>query len=68
MCAYLGTTNSSEETLSRSTRLAESIGAYHYNVNIDEAVAAIKNTFVKTTGKNPQFVADGGTYGEDLAL
>ena len=51
--AYLGTTNSSEETLSRSKRLAEAIGAHHYNVNIDEAVAAIKNTFVKTTGKEP---------------
>ena len=49
-------------------RLAESIGAVHYNVNIDEAVAAIKNTFVKTTGKDPKFVANGGTYGEDLAL
>lgn len=66
--AYLGTTNSSEETLSRSQRLAEAIGAHHYNVNIDDAVAAIKNTFVKTTGKDPKFVADGGTYGEDLAL
>ena len=66
--AYLGTTNSSEETLSRSQRLAEAIGALHYNVNIDEAVTAIKNTFVKTTGKVPKFVADGGTYGEDLAL
>jgi hypothetical protein len=48
--------------------LADAIGAQHFNVNIDEAVNSIKNVFVNATGKTPNFTANGGTYGEDLAL
>jgi NAD+ synthase (glutamine-hydrolysing) len=66
--SYLGTSNSSEETLNRSRSLAQAIGAQHFNIDIEEATKAIENIFVKTTGKTPKYVAHGGTYTEDLAL
>ena len=37
-------------------------------INIDEPVAAIVNTFTKTTGKTPNFKAHGGSHRENLAL
>jgi NAD+ synthase (glutamine-hydrolysing) len=42
---YLGTKNSSADTLSRARRLAEGIGARHYNVTIDEAYDSIVRIF-----------------------
>jgi len=66
--AYLGTTNSSEETRSRAKRLAEGIGAHHFELAIDDAYASIVNTFQAATGKTPQYVLQGGSYTEDLAL
>jgi len=39
--SYLGTVNSSDETLSRAERLAEKIGAYHFKIEIDEAYKSI---------------------------
>ena len=38
------------------------------SINIDEPVAAIVNTFTKTTGKTPNFKAHGGSHRENLAL
>jgi NAD+ synthase (glutamine-hydrolysing) len=38
---YLGTKNSSKDTLDRAQRLAKGIGARHFNVTIDEAYDAI---------------------------
>ena len=66
--SYLGTKNSSKETLDRANRIAEGIGATHFQVGIDEACDSIIGIFSKATGKTPQFTANGGTYGEDLAL
>jgi len=66
--SYLGTKNSSEETLSRAQRLAEGIGAHHLTIGIDEAYEALVHIFEKATGKTPRFEVQGGTYTEDLAL
>jgi NAD+ synthase (glutamine-hydrolysing) len=66
--SYLGTKNSSKETLDRAKRLAEGIGALHFNIGIDEAYESIVTLFVKATGKTPKYEMNGGTYPEDLAL
>lgn len=53
--AYLGSENSSKDTASRAERLAEGIGALHYDLAIDGAYDAILKIFEKTTGKQPKF-------------
>lgn len=55
--SYLGTVNSSDETLSRAERLAEEIGAYHFKIEIDEAYKSIVKIFEKATTKSPKFEA-----------
>ena len=65
---YLGTKNSSEDTLKRAERVAEGIGSKHYAVTIDETCAAIQTILEQATGKTPRFTSQGGTYAEDLAL
>ena len=52
----------------RAQQLADEIGSDHMSINIDEPVAAIVNTFTKTTGKTPNFKAHGGSHRENLAL
>lgn len=65
---YMGTENSSKETRRRASSMAEEIGAYHLNVDIDAAVAALLNTFVTLTGKKPKFKVHGGSHSENIAL
>jgi NAD+ synthase (glutamine-hydrolysing) len=65
---YMGTKNSSSETRSRAKRLAEDIGSYHYDIDIDVVIEALLKLFVDTTGKTPKFKVQGGTNSEDLAL
>lgn len=60
--------NSSTNTLDRSKRLAASIRSYHSNLVIDNIVTAVLNVFTAFSGKTPQFVCNGGTMVEDLAL
>lgn len=65
---YMGTVNSSEETQSRSRRLAETLGSYHSNVTIDEAVTAFEDIAGQAlNGFKPKFEMDGGTRAEQLA-
>lgn len=65
---YLGTKNSSKDTLSRADRVATGIGAQHFAVTIDDAYNAILKIMTQATGKVPQFTSKGGSYTEDLAL
>ena len=65
---YMGTENSTNETRHRAEMLAAEIGSYHTNVTIDGITDAIVAAFAKSTGKTPQFTANGGTYAQDLAL
>jgi NAD+ synthase (glutamine-hydrolysing) len=65
---YLGTSNSSTNTLDRAKRLSGSIRSYHNSVVIDDIVSAVLNVFAAFTGKTPRFVSQGGTMAEDLAL
>ena len=65
---YMGTANSSRETRKRAKKLAQEIGSYHLNVNIETLVRALRKLFTKVTGETPQFKIEGGTHIENQAL
>ncbi|KAF8937225.1 glutamine-dependent NAD(+) synthetase [Haplosporangium gracile] len=65
---YMGTTNSSKDTRARAKELAETIGSYHVDLNMDTVVAAMQALFTLVTGKTPAFRAHGGSNVENLAL
>nr|CAG8545687.1 9640_t:CDS:10 [Entrophospora candida] len=65
---YMGTENSSEETRKRAKNLADSIGSYHLNFNIDTIITCILTLFTMVTNKTPKFRVYGGSNVENLAL
>ncbi|OEU06739.1 glutamine-dependent NAD(+) synthetase with GAT domain-containing protein [Fragilariopsis cylindrus CCMP1102] len=71
---FMGTVNSSDITASRAKRLGNAIGSYHLTVPIDLMVNAVIKVFTLATssfgngGLIPQFLVNGGTLSEDLAL
>ncbi len=65
---YMGTQNSSPETRRRAKNLAQEIGAYHLDVNIDSVVDALVNLFVRIVEKKPKFKVHGGSNAENVAL
>ncbi|KAF9967030.1 glutamine-dependent NAD(+) synthetase [Mortierella alpina] len=65
---YMGTSNSSPETRGRAKELAEAIGSYHVDLNMDTVVSALQMLFTLVTGKTPAFRAHGGSNVENLAL
>ena len=65
---YMGTQNSSKDTRSRAKQLAEAIGSYHVDLNMDTVVSAVQTIFSTVTGLTPRFRVHGGTSAENLAL
>ena len=65
---YIGTENSSRETRKRAKHLAEQIGAYHLDINMDGLVNALQSLFTRITQKTPRFKVEGGSYQENQAL
>ncbi len=65
---YMGTSNSSKETRTRAQTLANEIGAYHIDTNIDTAVTALITLAIHILKRTPQFKAHGGSQTENLAL
>ncbi|XP_037102571.1 glutamine-dependent NAD(+) synthetase isoform X2 [Syngnathus acus] len=65
---YMGSENSSADTCDRAKKLASQIGSTHMNINIDMAVKGILGIFSMVTGRWPQFLANGGSHRENLAL
>ncbi|NWQ73961.1 NADE synthetase, partial [Columbina picui] len=65
---YMASENSSRDTCNRAKLLAEQIGSYHINLNIDAAVKAIVGIFSMVTGRTPCFSVYGGSSRENLAL
>lgn len=65
---YMGTENSSSETRQRASKLANQIGSYHLEVNIDGAVSSMLNIFNLVTGLSPKFRTHGGCPRQNLAL
>jgi NAD+ synthase (glutamine-hydrolysing) len=65
---YMGTIHSSNETKSRAKRLSETIGAFHSDINIDDAVFAFENMASRAlSGFAPKFESEGGSVAEGLA-
>lgn len=62
---YLSSKYSSKLTTDSAARLAECIGAIHYNMPIDEGYESIAKVFEKTVGTSIKFQSQGGTYEED---
>ncbi|KAI9096181.1 hypothetical protein DFS34DRAFT_157092 [Phlyctochytrium arcticum] len=65
---YMGTSNSSNETRTRAKHLAEKLGSYHLDINMDTIVAGFLAIFKFATGKTPEYKVHGGTETENLAL
>lgn len=65
---YIGTENSSRDTQKRAKQLAEQIGAYHLNINMDGLVNALQTLFIRITQRTPRFKVEGGSYRENQAL
>ncbi|NWZ92335.1 NADE synthetase, partial [Nesospiza acunhae] len=65
---YMASENSSQDTCNRAKLLAEQIGSYHINLNIDAAVKVVVGIFSVVTGRTPQFSVYGGSSRESLAL
>ncbi|KAL0953696.1 hypothetical protein HGRIS_004890 [Hohenbuehelia grisea] len=65
---YMGTENSSVETRKRAKQLAQAIGSYHLDLNMDTIVTSVRDLFAFVTGSKPQFRVHGGSAAENLAL
>lgn len=65
---YMGTENSSVETRTRAKDLAQAIGSYHIDLNMDTVVNAVRSLFAFVTGVKPKFKVHGGSAAENLAL
>ncbi|KAG6334105.1 hypothetical protein ID866_4983 [Astraeus odoratus] len=64
----MGTENSSKETRKRAKDLADAIGSYHIDLDMDSVVTSVQDLFVFVTGFTPRFRAHGGSAAENLAL
>ncbi|XP_055709599.1 glutamine-dependent NAD(+) synthetase isoform X2 [Phlebotomus papatasi] len=65
---YMGSENSSAETKQRASVLADQLGSYHLDINIDGAVSALIGVFTFVTGMTPKFRTEGGCPRQNLAL
>jgi len=64
----MGTQNSSKATRARAKALADEVGSYHTDLDIDTVTTAVIGVFQVATGRRPMFASKGGTRAEDLAL
>lgn len=66
---YMGMVkNSSYETRSRAKELANAIGSYHIDVDIESITSAFTMLFTKLFGLTLRYKTEGGTTQEGLAL
>lgn len=59
---------SSKETRGRAKELAEAIGSYHIDTNIDKMVEALHTVVTGILDYQPKFKVHGGSNSENLAL
>lgn len=59
---------SSKETRSRAKELAQAIGSYHVNTNIDPMVQSLQEVVTDILDFKPKFKVHGGSNSENLAL
>ncbi|KAI9850530.1 MAG: glutamine-dependent NAD(+) synthetase [Thelocarpon superellum] len=65
---FMGTENSSKDTRGRAKDLAQAIGAYHTDLNMDRLVTAMVDLFSLVTSFRPKFFVRGGSKTENLAM
>lgn len=65
---YMGGQNSSQKTRQLAATLADQLGSYHLEINIDTAVSALLGIFTLVTGLSPKFRTHGGCPRQNLAL
>lgn len=65
---FMGSENSSKETRRRASVLANQLGSYHLEINIDSAVSSLLAIFNAVTGLTPKFRTQGGCPRQNLAL
>ncbi|KAJ1964871.1 glutamine-dependent NAD(+) synthetase [Dispira parvispora] len=65
---FMGTENSGTDTRGRAKALADYIGTYHTDLNMDSVVSAVTTLFQTVTGKKPSYKVHGGSHTENLAL
>lgn len=65
---FMGSENSSKETRRRASLLANQLGSYHLEINIDGAVSSLLSIFNAVTGLTPKFRSQGGCPRQNLAL
>jgi NAD+ synthase (glutamine-hydrolysing) len=65
---YMGTQNSTAETRARAAALANDIGSYHMDTDIDSIVTGFMTVVQALLGKAPRFKVYGGSETENLAL
>jgi NAD+ synthase (glutamine-hydrolysing) len=65
---FMGSENSSKETRRRASVLANQLGSYHLEINIDAAVSSLLAIFNAVTGLTPKFRTQGGCPRQNLAL
>lgn len=65
---YMGGQNSSEKTRRFASTLADQLGSYHLEINIDPAVTALLGIFNVVAGVTPKFRKHGGCPRQNLAL
>ncbi|KAF9052331.1 glutamine-dependent NAD synthetase with GAT domain-containing protein [Hymenopellis radicata] len=62
---FMGTEHSSSETRSRAKELANVIGSYHIDLNMDTVVTAVRTLFAVVTSRVPRFSNRAAGPGED---
>ncbi|KAK3935587.1 putative glutamine dependent NAD+ synthetase [Diplogelasinospora grovesii] len=66
---YMGMSKqSSKETRGRAKALAEAIGSYHVDMNIDDVFHAQRDLITKSLQFEPKFKVEGGSIAENLTL
>ena len=66
--AYLETNQSSKKSKENSKAIANEIGSYHIEINIEKIIKAFVDTFEDAFKKTPKFVAHGGDMRQDIQL
>ena len=64
---YMGTVNSGDETRTRARKLGETLGAYHSDISIDEAITAHEQIIEKTLDFKPRYKIEGGSDAENVS-
>lgn len=63
----MGTKNSSTNTRSRAKQLSAKLGAFHIDMDIDEAIQAHELLIQKALNFSPRYAVEGGSRSENAS-